>query len=185
MAGPPSLGAAGLGGEQPEHAVGVAHRRDLGVGHDDRLVGEVHRHLGALLDAGGRVADDVLEAHLLELFDDPADPLGIEGVLVARLRRRQDVEIFDPLVADQRLLQLGLVADDVDEVVDDAPLAPHHQVEVAQPDVEVDRDGLLPLQGDAGRDVGAGGGLTDPTFTGSDDDDFGRIRHVSLLHAAT
>ena len=57
-------GALGLAGQHAEDAVGVAHRRDLGVGDDQRLVGVVHRHQRAGLDAGGRIADDVLEAHL-------------------------------------------------------------------------------------------------------------------------
>jgi hypothetical protein len=70
-------------------------------------------------------------------------------------------------------VQLRLVADHVDEVVDHPPLAAHDQIEVAQADVEVDRDRLLSLLGDAGRDVCAGGGLSDPAFTRSDDDDFG------------
>ena len=110
---------------------------------------------------------------LLELVDHAADALGVERVLVARLRRRQHVQVLDALVADQRLVQLGLAADHVDEVVDDAALAAHDQVEVAQADVEVDRDGLVPLQREPGRDVRAGGGLADPAFTRGDDDDFG------------
>ena len=100
-------------------------------------------------------------------------PSAVERVLVARLRGGQHVQVLDALVADQRLLQLGLVADHVDEVVDDPALAAHDQVQVAQADVEVDRDGLEPGLGDPGGDVGAGGGLADPALTRGDDDDFG------------
>ena len=51
--------------------------------------------------------------------------------------------VSTPLVADQRLRQLGVALDDVDEVVDHAPLGAHDQVEVAQADVEVDDDDVL------------------------------------------
>jgi hypothetical protein len=40
-------------------------------------------------------------------------------------------------------LSVGLALDDVDEVVDHAPLATHDQVEVAQADVEIDDGDLL------------------------------------------
>ena len=100
----------------------------------------------------------------LELFDDAPDALRVQRVLVARLRRRQHVQVLDALVPDQRLAQLGLAVDDVDEVVNDAALAAHDQVEVAQTDVEVDRDRLVSLLREAGGDVGAGCGLADSAF---------------------
>jgi hypothetical protein len=40
--------------------------------------------------------------------------------------------------------QLRFAVDDIDQVVDDAPLAAHDQVEVAQPDVEVDDHRFVP-----------------------------------------
>ena len=67
----------------------------------------------------------------------------VQRVLVAGLRGRQDVQVLDPLVLDQRLMQADAVVDDVDEVEHDPALAAHDQVEVAQADVEVDDDGLL------------------------------------------
>jgi hypothetical protein len=45
-------GAAALALQDAQDAVGVAHRRDFGVGHHDGLVGEVSA-ISAALDAGG------------------------------------------------------------------------------------------------------------------------------------
>ncbi len=48
-----ALGALGLGIEQADDAVAVAHRGDLRIGHDDGGVGVAHGQRGAALDAGG------------------------------------------------------------------------------------------------------------------------------------
>ena len=109
------------------------------------MVGEVQRHQGALLDAGRAVAQDVVEV-LLQLVQDLLDAFLGQRVLVAGLAGRQDEEVLDPLVLDQRLAEVGLALDDVDEVVHHAALAAHDQVEVAQTNVEVDDDGLEPAQ---------------------------------------
>ena len=99
----------------------------------------------------------------------------IQRVLVAGLRGRQDVQVLDPLVLDQRLVQADAVVDDVDEVEHDPALAAHDQVEVAQADVEVDDDGLLAQQRQAGGDGGGGGRLADPALAGRDHDDSSQI----------
>jgi nitrate reductase beta subunit len=52
----------------------------------------------------------------------------------------QRVEAF---VADQRLRQLGVALDDVDEVVDDPAFSPHHEIEIAQADIEIDHNDPL------------------------------------------
>ncbi len=92
---------------------------------------------------------------LPQVADHLAHALGGQRLLVPGLRRGQDVQGVDPLVPDQRLMQLRLAPDDVDEVVDHAALDPEHEVQVPQADIEVDGDGLLAHQGDAGGDVGA------------------------------
>src|SRR5262249_12442352 len=124
---------------------------------------------GAVLDAGRAVADDVVEA-LLQLLHDALDPLALQGVLVAGLRGRKDVEVLDPLVADQRLVERRLAVDDVDEVEDDAALAAHHQIEVAQADIEVDHDRLLAAQREAGADRRRGRRLADAALARGDHD---------------
>ncbi|MCY1460528.1 hypothetical protein D9M71_780950 [compost metagenome] len=62
--------------------------------------------------------------------------------------------------------------DDVDEVVHHAALAAHDQVKVAQANVEVDDGNFFAATGKPARDAGAGRGLANATFAGSDYDDF-------------
>ena len=75
---------------------------------------------------------------LAQLAHDAGHALTRERVLVAGLRGGEQVQRVDALVADQGLRQLGVALGDVDEVVDDPALGPHHQVEVAQADIEID-----------------------------------------------
>jgi len=97
--------------------------RNRGDIDDDRLVGKAHGEHGAPLDAGGAVAQHPVKA-LAKLGDDAPDTFFRQCVLVLGLRGRQQRQVFQPLVADQRLRQLGVALDHVDEVEDDAPLAP-------------------------------------------------------------
>ncbi|MNW15154.1 hypothetical protein D3C71_2135810 [compost metagenome] len=60
--------------------------------------------------------------------------------------------------------------DDVDEVIHHATLAAHDQVEVTQTNVEVDDHGLVPAQGKAGADGGAGSRFAYATLAGSYND---------------
>ena len=165
-----ALGPARLAVEDADDPVAVADGGDLGVGDDDGLVGEVERHLRPSLDPGRAVADDVLEL-LAQLVQRLADALGVERVLVLGLRGREDVEAVDPLVLDQRLVQADAVIDDVDEVEHHPALATHHEVEVAQADVEIDHDGLLAAHGQSGGDGGSTRGLPDPALARGADDD--------------
>jgi len=163
--------ATGLGLQDAEDAVGVAHRGDFGVGDDDGFVGKEQRHEGAALDPGGRIAHDVVEAHRFELAHHLFHAFFGEGFLVLGLGGGQDVQGVDVLVFDERLGELGLALEDVDEIVDDAAFAAHDEVEVAQADVEVDDGGLEAAKRQARGESGAGGGLAHPSFAGSDDDD--------------
>ena len=95
------------------------------------------------LDARGRIADDVVEAHRGEFVEHLLDAFLRERVLVARLRGRQHEQVLALLVLDQRLVQVGFALDHVDQVVHHAALAAHDQVEVAQADVEVDHGRLV------------------------------------------
>ncbi len=97
----------------------------------------------ALLDAGGAVADDPIEA-LAQFVHHPLHPVFGQRVLVARLRGRKQVEGLETLVPDQRLRKLGVALHHIDQIEDDASLRPHDQVEVAQAHVEIDEDDLLP-----------------------------------------
>jgi hypothetical protein len=130
----------------------------------------------AALDAGRAVADHPVEL-LLELGHHPGDALLGERVLVARLRGRQDRQRVEPLVADQRLGELGVALHDVDEVVDDAALGPHHEVEVAQADVEIDDDDVLPPLRERRPERCRRRGLADPALA--------RRHHHHLRHCAS
>src|SRR5690606_3981161 len=89
----------------------------------------------------------------------------------AGLRCRENREVVQALVLDERLLQLRLALNHVDEVEDHAPLATHDHVQVAQADIEIDHHGSLAAHREAGADGGRGGGLPDSAFAGGDDDD--------------
>ncbi len=112
------------------------------------------------LDAGRAVAD-----HPVELFaqfgENARDAFLRERILVARLGRRQQREVFEPLVADQRLRELRVALYHVDEIVDDAPLGAHDEIKVAQADVEIDDHDLLAALCDSGAERGGGGRLPD------------------------
>ena len=75
-----------LGIEQPDDAVGIAHRGYFGIGHDDGGIGIAHRQRGAALDPGRTVADDPVE-FLPQLVNDFGDAVFGQRVLVAGLRR--------------------------------------------------------------------------------------------------
>src|SRR5579884_3610267 len=122
-----------------------------------------------MLDAGWAVADDVVEL-VLQLLHDPLDAFALQRVLVAGLRGREDEQIVVALVLDERLVEVGVAVDDVDEVEDDAALAAHDEIEVAQPDVEVDDDGLVAAHRQSGGKGGRGRGLADASLARRDDD---------------
>src|SRR5690606_37286834 len=167
------FGAPRFAGQQAEHAVGVAYRRDFRVGHHDGLVGAVHGQVRTFLDAGRRVADDVF-AGLRRFVVDLHDACVGQCTLGAGLAGGQHVQVLQALVLDRRVGQGGVAIDDVDEVIHHAALAAHDQVQSTQADVEVDDGGLVSAQGAAGTDGGAGSGLADATLARSDREDLGQ-----------
>ena len=80
------------------------------------------------------------------------------------MRGGEGIEVFDALVLDECLVQVGFAVDDVDEVIHDATLDAHDEVEVAQADIEVDDAGFEALEGEAAGDAGAGRGLPYSAF---------------------
>ncbi len=103
---------------------------------------------GPALDAGGAVADHPVEL-FPELADHPRHAVVRQGILVAGLGGRKYGKRVHALVADERLRELGVAINDVDEIENDPALCPHHQVEIAQAHVEIDYDNVLarPRQG--------------------------------------
>src|SRR5690606_18467707 len=79
------------------------------------------------------------EVHELpELVAEPHHVAGADGRLVARLGGGDQIQLFlEPLILDHRLAQPGAPFDDVHEVVDDAVLQTHDDVEVEQADVRI------------------------------------------------
>jgi hypothetical protein len=112
----------------------------------------------------------------LQLDHDAGHAVGAERVLVAGLRGGEQVQRVDPLVADQSLGQLGVALDDVDEVVDDPPLRPHHEIQVAQADVEIDHHDLLPALRQRGAKGGGRRGLADASLAGRHHQHLSRAR---------
>ena len=85
--------------------VGVAHAGDFRVDHHHGFVGEVHRQERALLNAGGRIANDEVKAvggQLLQYF---LNAVFAQRVFIAGLAGGQHIEIFEPLVLDQGLFE--------------------------------------------------------------------------------
>jgi hypothetical protein len=70
-----------------------------------------------VLDTGRAVADDEVEL-LLQLLEDALDAFPLQRVFVARLRGRKDVEIVVALILDQRLIEVGVAVDNIDEIED-------------------------------------------------------------------
>ena len=159
--------------EQADDAVGVAHAGDFGVGDHHRHVGVVHGHARAVFNASGRVTHDVVEAHGAQLDQDLVHPTRGEGVLVAGLAGSEHEQVVTVFVLDQGLVQMGVALDDVDQVVHHAALTAHGEVEVSEPDVEVDDHRFVPEQGQTGGQAGTGGGFSHAPFARGDDDDLG------------
>ena len=119
---------------------------------------------------------------LAQLVDHALDAFVGQRVLVAGLRGRQQIERLEPLVADQRLRQLGVALHDVDQVVDDAALGAHHEIEVAQADVEVDDDDALARLGERRAERRRRRRLADAALAGRDDQNLAHV--ASLLQFA-
>ena len=88
-----------------------------------------------------------------------ADALVGQRVLVSGLRGRQQPQIFETLVADQGLRQLGDALHHIDEVEHHPALGAHHEIKVAQADVEIDDHDVLPALRKRRAERGRGGGL--------------------------
>src|SRR5947207_15405333 len=98
-----------------------------------------------MLDARRAVADDEVEL-LLQLFEDPFDSVALQGVLVAGLRGWKYVQIVVAFILDQRLVEVGVAVDDIDEIKHDAALAAHPRIEVAHTYIEIDTNCLMSVQ---------------------------------------
>ena len=114
----------------------------------------------------------------LQFGDDAGDALVGQRVLVARLRGRQHGEVRDALVADQRLGELGVALHDIDEIVDDAPLGAHDEIEIAQADVEIDQRDILSALGERDAQRRRRGRLADAALARCDDQYLGHVRDL-------
>src|SRR5690606_12040902 len=134
------------------------------------IVGVVHRHVRAALDTCGAVADDVV-VFVPKLVEHLLDAVARQRILVPGLRGGEHRQVLQSLVLDQRLVELRLSMDHVDEVEHDPALATQDHVEVAQSDIEVDHYSLLPAHREAGADRRRRRGLADAALAGCDYDD--------------
>src|SRR5882724_8204338 len=99
------LGSRGLAGQQAENSIRVADGGNFRIDDHDRTIGKIHGKVCALLDACGRVANDVFDAVICKLIEHTPYALAGERILVASLRCSEDIQGFDPFVLDQRLLE--------------------------------------------------------------------------------
>lgn len=125
-----------------------------GIGRNDGAVCIIERQESAFLDSGRRVADDILEAVILQHLDDLAYSLLGQGILVPGLGRGENIEIVYSLmpVLDEGLGKVAFMVNQVDEVINDTPLASHDQVEVAETDIKINYYSLMTMQGKSGAD---------------------------------
>src|SRR5690554_2422571 len=97
-----------------------------------------------------------------------------QGVFVTGLGGRQDPEVIAMLILDQGLGQVGFLIDHIDEIINDAALAVHDQVQVAQAHVKVDDGSFVATQGKTCGYGRTGRGLSDSAFTRGHRDDSGQ-----------
>src|SRR5205085_12059584 len=97
-------------------------------------------------------------------------------------RGRKNIEIVVALILNQRLIEIGVAVDHIDEIEHNAALAAHHEIEVAQSDVEINDHCLMAAQCQSGGKSGSGGGLADPSLAGCDRQD---LRHQILTHTCS
>ncbi|MNT02143.1 hypothetical protein D3C72_1366310 [compost metagenome] len=171
-----AFGLQRLGIEQADDAVAIAHRGDFRIGDNDGHVCMAHGQRRTAFDTGRAVADHPVEM-FLQLVDDPFDAFRRQIVLVTRLRGRQEEQRLEALVADQRLRQLGVALDDVDEIVNHAAFSTHDEIEVTQTDIEIDDHDLLFVLRQCGAKRCGRGGLADPALAGSYND---YLPHMAL-----
>jgi hypothetical protein len=144
--------------DEADDPIGVTDGGHLGVRDDEHQVGRGHGVAKASFDAGGRVDHEPVEVRA-NLVGQALHVLGRDGGLVARLGGRDEVQVGQALILDHRLTEFAAPLDDVDQVVDDAVLQSHDDVEVAQADVGVDAHDAQARGGQGYADVGGGGGL--------------------------
>lgn len=157
--------------QQADHPVGIAHGGILGSRDDNRPVGAGYRVAEALLDAGRTVDDDII-VFPLQLQDDVLDLLRRDVGLVLRLGGGQHVQLLEPLVLDERLLQAAAPLCNVHEIVDDPVLKPHDDVQIAQADIGIDHGHFFAQQSKGSAQIGRCRRLADPAFARCDDDCF-------------
>ena len=123
--------------QQADDAIDVAHRRNLRRADDDRFFRAGHRVTEAHLDAGRTIDQHVVEA-FAQPRDERAHACGVDLVFFARLRRREQEQVVAVLVADQRLVELDLFFQHVEQMIFDPALESEHDIEIAQTDVGID-----------------------------------------------
>jgi len=79
-----------------------------------------------------------------------------EGVLVSRLRSRQQPQGLQSFISDQSLRKPRNPLHHIDQIEDDPPLRSHHQIEVAQSHVEIYHHDLLPCLRESGAESRGG-----------------------------
>src|SRR6185312_238583 len=134
------------------------------IGDDYDIVRSGDGIAEALLDASGRVNQREVEL-ASELFTQRSHLLRRNGVLLARLWRRDQIQAVETLVPDHRLAQFAGALDDIDEVIDDAILQTEDDIEVAQTDIGIDQHYRTPERRQRRADVRRRGRFPHPAFS--------------------
>ena len=90
--------------EKADDAIHVAHRRYLGGADDDRFLRAGYGILEAQFDAGRAIDEHVVEA-LAQRCDERLHLRRLDLVFLARLRRREQEQVFAVLVGDEGVFE--------------------------------------------------------------------------------
>ncbi|MNE51209.1 hypothetical protein D3C80_1458270 [compost metagenome] len=95
---------AGFGRQDSQDSVRVTHGRHFRVSGDDRFISEVKRHQRTGFDTCRGVADNEIEFHFLQFFEDLFNAFASQSVFITRLGSRQDKEVLGALIFYHRLV---------------------------------------------------------------------------------
>jgi hypothetical protein len=111
----PLFGSGRLGIQHADNAIGITDGGDLRVDHDNGCIRMLHRQRRFCLDPGRAIRDHLIKLRL-QLGNDTGNPGLSQAILVQALRSGQKSKRVNALVPDQRLGELRLALDDVDQV---------------------------------------------------------------------
>ena len=123
----------------------------------------VHGQQRTAFDASGAVAQHPVKG-LAKFGDHAGNAFAGQRVLVPGLGRRKQHQIVQPLVADQRLGELCVALDHIDQIEHHTAFGAHDEIEVAQPHVEINDDHAFATLREGCAEGGGGGGFANTSL---------------------